>query len=211
MSAGVPITVLVVDDHFVVRSGLAASLGLEPDLVVVAQAEGAAAALDLYRTHRPAVVLTDLRLGDGDDGVALTRKLIAEYSDARVLVFSTYGRDEEVFQAMKAGAKGYLLKTATRGELLAAVRAVAAGGRYLPPDLAGRLAGRLARPEVSPRELEVLHLVRRGKSNKQIGAELFVSEDTVKRHVTHLFQKLNVQDRAEAVAEAIRLGLLPGE
>lgn len=205
------ITVLIVDDHFVVRSGLVASLTLEPDIAVVAEAERSAEVLALYQRHRPQVVLMDLRLGGPEDGIALTRRLLAEDAAARVLVFSTFGRDEDIYQALRAGARGYLLKTAPRDELLAAIRTVAAGERYLPEALSRQLANRLARPELSSRELEVLALIRRGRSNKQIGAALFISEDTVKRHVTHLLQKLGVQDRAQAVAEGIRLGLLPDE
>jgi two-component system NarL family response regulator len=206
-----PTTVLIVDDHFVVRSGLVASLGLEPDITVVAEADRAAPVVELFRTHSPSVVLMDVRLGTGDDGITATEKLCAEFPDARVLLFSTHGRDEDVFRAVKAGARGYLLKTAPRDELLRAVRAVAAGDRYLPAALADRLAERLSQPDPSPREREILHLIRRGKSNKEIGAALFITEDTVKRHVSNLLAKLHVADRAEAVAVAIRRGLLPEE
>jgi DNA-binding NarL/FixJ family response regulator len=202
-----PTRVMIVDDHFVVRSGLVASLSLEPDLAVVAESDGSGCA-DLYRAHRPDVVLMDLRLGGGPDGLALTAELLAADPGARVLVFSTFARDEDVYRSVRAGARGYLLKTASRDELLAAVRAVAAGERHLPAALSRQLADRLARPDVSPRELEVLALIRRGRSNKEIGAALGVTEDTVKRHVTHLLQKLGVQDRAAAVAEALRVGLL---
>lgn len=206
-----PITVLIADDHFVVRSGLVASLGLEDDITVVAEADAAAPVVELFRHHSPSVVLMDVRLGPGDDGIAATGKLCDEFPDARVLLFSTHGRDEDVFRAVKAGAKGYLLKTAPRDELLRAVRAVAAGDRYLPAALADRLAERLSQPDPSPREREILHLIRRGKSNKEIGAALFITEDTVKRHVSNLLAKLHVADRAEAVAVAIRRGLLPDE
>ncbi len=205
------ITVLIADDHFVVRSGLVASLGLEPDISVVAEAESAAPVVDLFRTHHPAVVLMDVRLGTGDDGITATRRLCEEFPEARVLMFSTHGRDEDVFRAVKAGARGYLLKTAPRDELLRAIRSVAAGERYLPAALADRLAERLSQPDVSPREREILQLVRRGKSNKEIGAALYITEDTVKRHVSNLLAKMGVSDRAEAVAEAIRRGLLPEE
>jgi two-component system NarL family response regulator len=203
-----PITLLVVDDHFVVRSGLAASLGLEEDLRVVAEAESGEQALELYPRHRPSLVLMDMML-TGMNGIATTEQLVASDAEARVLIFSTFARDEEVFRAVRAGAKGYLLKTAPRAELLAAVRSVAAGQRYLPPALAQRLAERLAQPQLSPRECEILQLIQRGRSNKQIGATLFIAEDTVKRHVSNLLQKLRVDDRAQAVAEAIRRGLIP--
>lgn len=201
------ITVLVVDDHFVVRSGLAASLGLEPDFQVAAEAESGEEAVELYARHRPAVVLMDLML-TGMTGIATTERILANDPDAKVLIFSTFARDEEVYRALRAGAKGYLLKTAPRAELLAAIRAVAAGERYLPAALAQRLAERLGQPQLSPRECEILQLIQRGRSNKQIGAALFIAEDTVKRHVSNLLQKLRVDDRAQAVAEAIRRGLI---
>lgn len=206
-----PITVLIADDHFVVRSGLAASLGLEDDIEVVAEADSGAPVLALFEKHAPTVVLMDVRLGVGADGIETARELCAAHGHAKVLMFSTHGRDEDVFRAVKAGAKGYLLKTAPRDELLRAIRTVASGERYLPPALADRLAERLSQPDLSPREREILHLIRRGKSNKEIGAALFITEDTVKRHVSNTLAKMHVSDRAEAVAEALRRGLLPEE
>lgn len=201
------ITILVVDDHFVVRSGLAASLSLETDLQIVAEAECGEQAVALYLQHRPAVVLMDLAL-TGMSGIAATEQLLSKCPEAQVLMFSTFARDEEVYRALRAGAKGYLLKTAPRTELLAAVRAVAAGASYVPPALAQRLAEHLRQPELSPREREILQFIRRGRSNKEIGAALFIAEDTVKRHVSNLLLKLRVDDRAQAVAEAIRRGLI---
>lgn len=202
-----PISILVVDDHFVVRSGLIASLGLEDDLLVVAEAESGEQVVDLYLEHLPSVVLMDLLL-TGMSGIAATEQLLRRSPEAKVLIFSTFARDEEVYRALRAGAKGYLLKTAPRSELLSAIRAVAEGDSYLPPLLAQRLAERLRQPELSPREREILQLIRRGRSNKEIGAALFIAEDTVKRHVSNLLQKLRVDDRAQAVAEAIRRGLI---
>lgn len=201
------ITILVVDDHFVVRSGLAASLGLEADLTVVAEAESGDEAITLYRRHRPAVVLMDLML-TGVTGIEATERLRSEFPEAKVLIFSTFARNEEIYQALKVGAKGYLLKTAPRAELLNAIRTVAAGNRFLPPLLTERLAERLAQSELTPREREILQLIRRGRSNKEIGAGLFIAEDTVKRHVSNLMQKLQAGDRAQAVAEALRRGLI---
>jgi DNA-binding NarL/FixJ family response regulator len=202
-----PITILVVDDHFVVRSGLASSLGLESDLRVVAEGESGEQAIELYNQWRPGVVLMDLML-PGTDGIGTTEQIVHRFPEANVLIFSTFARDEEVYRALKAGAKGYLLKTAPRDEVLAAIRAVAAGESYLPKALAQRLAERLRQPELSPREREILALIRRGRSNKEIGAVLFIAEDTVKRHVSNLLQKLRVEDRAQAVVEAIRRGLI---
>ena len=202
-----PIRVMVVDDHFVVRSGLAASLDLEDDLVVVAEAECGEQVVEVYRRHLPTVVLMDLML-TGMNGIATTERLRQEFPDAKVLMFSTFARDEEVYQALRAGAKGYLLKTAPRVDLLAAIRAVAGGSNHLPPALAQRLAERLTRSELSAREREILQFIRKGRSNKEIGTALFIAEDTVKRHVSNVMQKLRVEDRAQAVVEAIRRGLI---
>lgn len=202
-----PIRLLVVDDHHVVRSGLAASLGLEDDLQVVGEAESGAAVPALARKHRPDVILMDLRM-PGGNGIEATAALRAEMPEARVLMFTTFDGDEEIYRAMQAGARGYLLKSAPRAELLAAIRAVAAGERYLPAALAQRLAGRIGTPDVSERELEVLRLIARGKANKEIAAALGIGDETVKRHVSNLFVKMGVADRAQATSEGIRRGLI---
>ena len=201
------IRLLVVDDHHVVRSGLAASLGLEDDLHVVGEADSAAAVPALVRKHRPDVILMDLRM-PGGSGIEATAALRAEMPDARVLMFTTFDGDEDIYRAMQAGARGYLLKSAPREELLAAIRTVAAGERFLPAALAQRLAGRVAAPDVSERELEVLRLIARGKANKEIAAALGISDETVKRHVSNLFVKMGVADRAQATSEGIRRGLI---
>lgn len=201
------IRLLVVDDHHVVRSGLAASLGLEEDLQVVGEADSAAAVPALVRKHRPDVILMDLRM-PGGSGIEATAALRAEMPDARVLMFTTFDGDEDIYRAMQAGARGYLLKSAPREELLAAIRTVAAGERFLPAALAQRLAGRVAAPDVSERELEVLRLIARGKANKEIAAALGISDETVKRHVSNLFVKMGVADRAQATSEGIRRGLI---
>jgi len=202
-----PIRLLVVDDHHVVRSGLAASLGLEDDLTVVAEAGNGDDAVAQYRERQPDVVLMDLRL-PGADGIAATGALRSEWPDARVLMFTTFDSEEDIYRAMRAGARGYLLKSAPREELLAAIRAVAAGERHLPPALAQRLAGRISTPDVSEREREVLQLMARGKANKEIAAALGIAEETVKRHASNLFVKMGVADRAQATSEGIRRGLI---
>jgi two-component system NarL family response regulator len=202
-----PIRILVVDDHHVVRSGLAASLGLEDDLEVIAEAGSAEEAVAKFRKHHPEVVLMDLRL-PGVNGTAATAALRREWPDARVLMFTTFDGEEDIYRAMQAGARGYLLKSAPREELLAAIRAVAAGERHLSPALAQRLAGRVAAPDVSQREREVLQLIARGKANKEIAAALGISEETVKRHASNLFVKMGVADRAQATSEGIRRGLI---
>lgn len=202
-----PLRILLVDDHFVVRSGLAASLGLEDDLSVVAEAGDASEALAQFAAKSPDVVIMDLQLG-GSSGLDATARLCKEHPTARVLIFSSFARDEDIYRAIRAGAMGYLQKAAPREDLLQAVRMVAQGKRFLPPDIAQRLAERLGRPEPSARELEVLALIAKGRSNKEIAAALGVSDETVKTHVSNIMQKLQAQDRAHAVTEAIRLGLL---
>jgi len=201
------IRVLVADDHHVVRSGIAASIGLEDDLSVVAEADSGEQAIAQYRASKPDVVLMDLRL-PGMNGIEATAALMQEAPEARVIMFTTYEGDEDIYRAVQAGARGYLLKSAPRDELLSAIRSVAAGERYLPPALAHRLAQRMACNDLSPRENEVLQLIARGRSNKEIASDIGIAEDTVKRHVTNLLAKLRVADRTQATTEAIRRGLI---
>ncbi len=201
------ITLILIDDHFVVRSGLVASLELEDDLKVIGEADRGEDAVRLFAKKLPAVVLMDLQL-PGISGIETISLLIREHPDARVLIFSTFARDDEIQAALKAGALGYLQKSSSRDDLLAAIRAVAKGGRSLPPEIAQRLQNRLAEPEITPREREILTLVTQGNANKEIAATLGISEDTVKQHVSRILVKLKVNDRAQATAEAIRRGLV---
>lgn len=202
-----PLKLILIDDHFVVRSGLVASLELEDDLRIVAEADRGEEAPALFAKHRPEVVLMDLQL-PGISGVEATRLLCEAHPVARVLIFSTFARDEEVAAALKAGALGYLQKSASREALLRAIRDVAAGARSLPADIEARLAQRKSEPEITPREREILTLITQGKANKEIGAALGIAEDTVKRHVSSILDKLRVNDRAQATAEAIRRGIV---
>jgi DNA-binding NarL/FixJ family response regulator len=204
---GEPIAVMLVDDHFVVRSGLVASLELDEGLSVVAEAERGEDALELYRDRKPDVVLMDLQL-PGIGGIETTERLREADESARVLIFSTFARDDEILSAYEAGAGGYLQKSAGRDELIHALRVVAAGGRYLPQGIAERLAGIQLGPAITAREREILRLIARGRANKEIAADLGIAEDTVKRHVSNIFQKFEVSDRAEATAEAIRRGIV---
>ena len=198
---------LLIDDHFVVRSGLAASLALEEDMEVVAELDSGEQAVAAYTAHQPDIVLMDLQL-PGLSGIEATQALVSADPAARVLIFSTFARDEEIHRALRAGALGYLQKSASRPDLLAAIRAVAAGRQRLPPDIAARLRERDTRADITPRELEILTLVTQGNANKEIAASLGIAEDTVKQHVSRILQKLGVNDRAQATAEAIRLGLV---
>ena len=202
-----PIRLLLVDDHFVVRSGLGASLELEDDLKVVGELGDASGLEEVFQKLRPDMVIMDLQL-PVISGVEAAAKLLRVEPEARVLIFSTFARDDEIQAALKAGALGYLQKSSSREELLQAVRAVAGGRRYLPAEIDLRLRERAAGPEITPRELEVLRLVAGGNANKEIAAILGIGDDTVKQHVSRILQKLNVNDRAQATAEAIRRGLV---
>ncbi|TDU80736.1 LuxR family two component transcriptional regulator [Prosthecobacter fusiformis] len=205
--ADTTLTLLLVDDHFVVRSGLAASLELEDDLRVTGEVDRGELALEAYAKLKPTVVLMDLQL-PGISGIETTMRLMADYAEARVLMFSTFARDEEVQAALRAGALGYLQKSSSRDDLLAAIRSVAQGKKWLPADLEARLRERTAEPEITPREREILTLVTQGNANKEIAATLGIGEDTVKQHVSRILLKLKVNDRAQATAEAIRRGLV---
>ena len=198
---------LIVDDHFVVRSGLVTSLELEDDLTVVAEADSGETALPLYAEHQPDAVLMDLQL-PGLSGVDTTARLMESHPDARILIFSTFARDEEILAALRAGALGYLQKSASRPDLLTAIHTVAAGQSSVPNDIATRLQQIQSGPTITPRELEILTLVTQGNANKNIAAALGISEDTVKQHVSRILQKLQVNDRAQATAEAIRRGMV---
>jgi RNA polymerase sigma factor (sigma-70 family) len=201
------IKLLLIDDHFVVRSGLVASLELEDDMKVVGEGDRGEDAPRLFAETKPDVVLMDIQL-PGLSGIDATAALLREHPSARVLIFSTFARDDEIHTALKAGALGYLQKTSSRDDLLTAIRRVARGERRLPPDLEKRLQDRLSEPEITPREREILTLVTRGNANKEIAATLGISEDTVKQHVSRILVKLKVNDRAQATAEAIRRGLV---
>lgn len=199
--------VMIVDDHFVVRSGLVASLELEDDITVVAEAERGEEAPALLASAKPEVILMDLQL-PGWNGIETTERLLEFDPAARVLVFSTFARDDEIQSSLDAGALGFLQKTASRDDLIAALRRVAAGERYLAPEIATRLAGLKLGPAITLREREILSLIAKGRANKEIAAALGIAEDTVKRHISNVLQKLDVSDRAQATAEAIRRGII---
>ncbi|MFT6618769.1 MAG: DNA-binding NarL/FixJ family response regulator [Limisphaerales bacterium] len=201
---------MLVDDHFVVRSGLAASLELEDDIEVVAEADQGEDAVKLYQQHQPKVVMMDLQL-PGQNGIEVTRDLLAIDPDARVMIFSTFARDDEVQTALEAGAVGYLQKSAGREDLMDALRSIAAGKTFLPTGLAERLKSLEQGPVITPREREILALIAQGRANKEIAAELGNAEDTVKRHISNILEKFGVSDRAQATAEAIRRGIVKVE
>ncbi|WP_324652038.1 response regulator transcription factor [Georgenia sp. H159] len=203
-----PIRLLVVDDHPVVRDGLRGQLDSEDDLEVVAEAASAEEALAVLRDHTVDVVITDLRM-PGRGGVELIRAIRAEHPDTEVLVLTTYDTDDDVRPALAAGARSYLLKDTARETLVAAIRATRRHSAVLAPSVS-RLATTTAAPPplLSEREREVLALVAAGRTNRQVGAELFIGEATVKTHLQHIFAKLGATDRAAAVAAGYRNGLL---
>jgi DNA-binding NarL/FixJ family response regulator len=202
-----PLTVLTADDHFVVRSGLAMSFGLDDSIRIVGEAERGEEVLPLYRRWLPRVVLLDLQLR-GQGGVAVTSALLAHDPGARVLIFSSFARLDEVQAALDAGALGYVQKAASRGELLAALHDVARDKRHISSELASKLRALRIGPAITDREREILQLVANGRANKEIAAELGISEPTVKRHVSTILEKMEVSDRAEASVQAIRRGIV---
>ena len=202
-----PIRVLAADDHPMVRAGLAAVIDAEPDMELVGEAATGREALELCRQHRPDVILMDLRM-PGMDGLAATRAILGEFPGARIVMLTTYDGDEDIHRALEAGAKGYLLKDMLRTEVLNTIRAVHRGQKAIPPVVAARLAEYVPRIQLSGRELEVLELVAKGLSNKEIARVIGRAEETVKVHLKNIFDKLGVEDRTEAVTTALQRGII---
>jgi DNA-binding NarL/FixJ family response regulator len=204
------IAVLLVDDHTVLRHGLRLILQEDPDMLVVGEAASGAEAVRFALDLRPDVILMDIGLPDMT-GIEAVRRIRSAWSEAQVLMLTVSDRNEDLLAAFKAGARGYLLKSMESKEVLAAVRRVAAGETILPPDLAARLVQELAEPEAEPltgREQDVLRRLARGLGNKEIAAELNLSENTIKTHVRNILAKLNLRSRAEAAAYAVQAGLV---
>jgi DNA-binding NarL/FixJ family response regulator len=201
------IRILIADDHSVVREGLVSLVKRKSDMVVVAEASNGREAVELWKKHRPDVTLLDLRMPELD-GVGAIKEIRELDENAQIVVLTTYDGDEDIYRAIKSGAKAYLLKDTARDALVETVRRVHAGETYLPPQLAAKLAERVSGEALSPREIDVLRRMAVGKSNKEIGAELFISEGTVKTHIKSIFNKLDVVSRTEAVATANRRGLI---
>lgn len=205
--SGSPIAVMIVDDHPTFRMGLAALIDSQPGMKVVAQFSSGEEALAAYTPGLAAIVLMDLRL-PGMGGVEAIIGLVARDPEVRVIVLTTYDADEDIFRAMQSGARSYLLKDMSTEEIAGMIRAVHDGRTEVPPRIAGRLAERAQRQALSQREQEVLQLLVRGRSNKEIGAHLFISEETVKSHLKTLFAKLKVRDRTDAAISAVRHGIV---
>jgi two-component system NarL family response regulator len=183
------IRVVVADDHPVVRQGVIANVKPQRDMMVVAEAGDGVEALALIKEHSPDVVMLDLRM-PGMDGLDVIAEVSNAKLDSKVIIMTTFESEEDVHRAMKAGARGYLLKDSSQEEILDAIRRVSLGETYLPARIVQKVAEGMRKPELSPREIEVLHWVAAGNSNKEIGPQLFIAEDTVKTHVTNLFEKL---------------------
>lgn len=209
-----PIRIVVADDHPIVRAGIVGLLETAPGIEVVGEAADGAEAVELAASEHPDLVLMDLRM-PGVDGASATASIVAAGHGTRVLVLTTYETDDHILAAIEAGASGYLLKAAPQAEILAGIRAVAAGETVLAPSIAAKLVSRVradaatvASPTLSPREREVLALVAEGRSNPEIARTLYIGEATVKTHLLHVFEKLGVNDRTRAVTRAMELGLL---
>jgi DNA-binding NarL/FixJ family response regulator len=201
------INIMIVDDHPVVRQGLRAMLSSEPDIRVQGMAASAREAISLIERERPDVVLMDLRMPEME-GIEAIKRLRRISPNIKILVLTNYGSDEYIVRATQAGAMGYLLKNTPQEEIVNAVRVVHSDERYVPKDIAKRLFEAIGREELSPRELEVLVLVARGCTNKEVAQKLFISDKTVRNHVTSCLLKLQAKDRTEAVTRAIERGLI---
>jgi DNA-binding NarL/FixJ family response regulator len=202
-----PIGVLIADDHTTFLAGLSSIIDMERDMFVADQATDGRQAVELWRKHRPNVTILDLRM-PLLDGVGAINAIRAEDEAARIVILTTYDSDNDIHRAMKAGANGYLLKDARREKLVDCIRKVHAGETYVPQALMEKLVAGIRSEPLTGRELEVLKLLANGKSNKEIGAKLFISEFTVKGHLRNLFAKLNVLSRTEAISVASRRGLI---
>jgi DNA-binding NarL/FixJ family response regulator len=209
MSQKQPIRILIADDHPIVRAGIAAMLEIDPkaNITVVGQANNGCEAVELFAQLQPDITLMDLQMPqmDGVSAIAAIRK---KFSTARLIILTTYDRDEDIYRGLQAGAKAYLLKDTPREELLACIQAVHAGRSFIPMEVGARLAERMNSPELSKRESEILQLMTAGMSNLEIGEALTIAEGTVKSHINNIFSKLNVNDRTQAVIIALKRGIV---
>ncbi|HSF74690.1 MAG TPA: response regulator transcription factor [Microcoleus sp.] len=201
------IRVLIVDDHSIVRQGLATIINRDPEMTVIAQAEDGQQAIAYFSEHQPDVTLMDLRMPQMG-GVEAITAICTQFKPARIMVLTTYDGDEDIYRGLQAGAKGYLLKDTKPNELLNAIRMVHRGQQYIPPEVGAKLVQRMSNPELSDRELEVLGLMGQGMSNLEIATALTIGESTVKSHVNRILSKLGVSDRTQAVIIAVKRGIV---
>lgn len=207
MSDARKIQVLIADDHYVVRMGLIAVVNSEPDMEVIGEAADGNEAVEMFRRLKPNLVLMDLRM-PVKDGIAATQEIRDGHPDARILILTTYDGDTNIHRAIEAGARGYVLKNSTGDKLIPALRAVAAGEKWIPKEIATRLASRKLFEELTPRELQVLQQMAKGLANKEIGDVLNITGYTVKDHLKSILGKLRVADRTEAVTVALQRGII---
>jgi DNA-binding NarL/FixJ family response regulator len=207
--AGVPnmIRILAVDDHPLLRKGIAALVNAEPDMKLVAEASNGEEAVESFRQHRPDVTLMDLQL-PGLNGIEAMNRILSEFPDARIIVLTTYTGDAQVVRALRAGARAYILKGHVHRELLETIHAVHAGRKRIPEDIAIELAEHVTEDELSSREIEVLRRIAAGDSNKQIADQLSIGEATVKSHITNILSKLSANDRTHAVTIGLKRGII---
>jgi DNA-binding NarL/FixJ family response regulator len=201
------IRILIADDHYVVRMGLLALVNTETDMKVIGEASDGNQAVDMFAKLKPDLVLMDLRM-PAKDGITATMEICGKYPQARVLMLTTYDGDTDIHRAIQAGAQGYVLKNSTGDDLIPALRAVAAGQKWIPREISTRLAARKSFEELTPREVEVLQQMARGLANKEIGEVLKITEYTVKDHLKNILGKLRVADRTEAVTVALQRGII---
>jgi DNA-binding NarL/FixJ family response regulator len=207
MSSQQKIRVLSVDDHPLLREGIAAIINSQDDMMMVAQASTGREAVQLFREHRPDVTLMDLRMPDLG-GIDTMSAILGEFPDARVVMLTTFEGDVEIQRALAAGARGYVLKSMPPKELIEVIRQVHAGKKRIPPEIAAQLAEHIADERLTEREIDVLQHVAGGNRNRDIAERLFISEETVKVHVKHIMEKLGASDRTAAVAIAVRRGII---
>jgi DNA-binding NarL/FixJ family response regulator len=201
------IRILTVDDHPLLRKGIAALVNAEPDMKLVAEASNGQEALEKFRLLRPEVTLMDVQM-PGPSGIETIRRILAEFPDARIVILTTYTGDVQVVKALRAGARAYMLKRHVHRELLETIRAVHAGQKRVPPELAAELAERSADDELTPREIDVLKLIAGGNANKEIADQLLIGEASVKSHVANILSKLGAKDRAHAVVVGLQRGII---
>lgn len=202
-----PVSILTVDDHDLVRKGIAAILSTEPDLVLAAEASTGEDAIRLHRQHRPDITLMDLRLPD-KSGIEITREIRCESPGAKIIALTSYDGDQDIYRALDAGVRGYLLKEMVHTEIVRAIRIVHSGKRFIPQEVTQQLNGYFPEVALTPREIEVLSLVARGFGNKEVGDVLGTAPGTVKAHVQSILSKLGAKDRTHAVTIALRRGIL---
>ncbi|MFZ0589046.1 MAG: response regulator transcription factor [Bryobacteraceae bacterium] len=207
MSDRTRISVLCVDDHPLVRKGVSAILSTEPEIMLIAEAQNGEEALQLYRLHRPDVTLMDIRLPDRN-GVEVTKEIRAEFPEARIIALTSYDGDQDIYRALEAGVRGYLLKEMVHTEVVRAIHTVYSGKRFIPPEVSQQLSEHFPEVALTPREAEVLLWVARGLGNKEIGEEIGAAAGTVKAHIQNILGKLEAKDRTHAVTIALQRGII---